>query len=157
MRIEKCHFCSSSVYPGHGTKFVRNDALVFAFCRSKCHKLFKRKRNPRRTRWTKAHRRAAQKELVQDSVHALGTRRSTAERYDRDVYTRAVSALPRVLEIQRKREEHCIADRVLTRREAGKERDAQFLEKHRTLRDEIVSTEKRASTEKTKKRDVLLQ
>ncbi|RSH86982.1 ATPase-activating ribosome biosynthesis protein [Saitozyma podzolica] len=104
MRIEKCYFCSTNVYPGHGTMFVRNDAKTFRFCGSKCHKNFKMKRNPRKVRWTKAFRRANGKEMVIDSTFEFEKRRNVPVRYDRELVATTLKAMERVAEIRAKRE-----------------------------------------------------
>ncbi|KAJ6547633.1 ribosomal protein L24e-domain-containing protein [Mycena capillaripes] len=104
MRIEKCYFCSTSVYPGHGSAFVRNDAKVFRFCTSKCHKNFKMKRNPRKVRWTKAFRKAAGKEMTIDSTIDFEKRRNIPVRYDRELVQTTLKAMKRVSEIKKRRE-----------------------------------------------------
>lgn len=103
--MEKCWFCSSTVYPGHGICFVRNDAKVFRFCRSKCHKNFKMKRNPRKVKWTKAHRRLHGKDLAEDTTFEMERRRNRPEKYNREVVQSTVEALKRIKEIRAKRQE----------------------------------------------------
>ncbi|KAI9498635.1 ribosomal protein L24e-domain-containing protein [Zychaea mexicana] len=104
MHIDRCYFCSGPCYPGHGTMFVRNDSKTFRFCRSKCHKNFKMKRNPRKVRWTKAFRKASGKEMVIDSTFEFEKRRNVPVRYDRNLMATTVKAMKRVQEIRAKRE-----------------------------------------------------
>lgn len=104
MRVYSCHFCSSPVYPLHGIMFVRNDSKEFRFCRSKCHKAFKQRRNPRKLKWTKAFRKAAGKELVVDSTLTFASRRNVPVRYNRDLVATTLKAMSRVEEIRQKRE-----------------------------------------------------
>ncbi len=51
------------------------------FCRSKCFSNFKLKRNPRRTRWTKAFRKASGKDLSVDSVFDFERKRNRPIKY----------------------------------------------------------------------------
>ena len=105
MRIEKCYFCSGPIYPGHGTVFVRNDAKMFRFCRTKCHRLFKAKKNPRKIAWTKAYRKTHGKELVSDPVLSFEKHKDEAVRYNRDLWVDTVQAIDKINEIKNRREE----------------------------------------------------
>ncbi|CAA7400104.1 unnamed protein product [Spirodela intermedia] len=112
MRIEKCWFCSSSIYPGHGIQFVRNDAKIFRFCRSKCHKNFKMKRNPRKVKWTKAYRRVHGKDMTQDSTFELERKRNRPERYDRNVAENTLKAIKKIDKVRVAREARHHAQRM---------------------------------------------
>ncbi|CAN8097248.1 unnamed protein product [Discula destructiva] len=104
MRVETCYFCSRPAYPSKGITFVRNDAKVFRFCRSKCHKNFKMKRNPRKLKWTKAFRKAAGKEMTVDSTLVFGARRNIPVKYDRELMGKTLKAMERISEIRQRRE-----------------------------------------------------
>ena len=77
---------------------------MFRFCRSKCHKSFKAKRNPRKVRWTKAYRKTHGKELVVDPVYEFEKSKDTAVRYDRNVWVNTVQAMERLDKIRSDRE-----------------------------------------------------
>ncbi|EEH07133.1 60S ribosomal protein [Histoplasma capsulatum var. duboisii H88] len=118
MRIETCHFCSQPCYPSKGITFVRNDARTFRFCRSKCHKNFKMKRQPRKLKWTKTHRALHGKEMIVDSsllLSQFAKRRNIPVKYDRNLVAATIKAMERVEEIRQRRE------RVFTKKRlAGK-------------------------------------
>ncbi|BGP13043.1 ATPase-activating ribosome biosynthesis protein [Rhodosporidiobolus nylandii] len=84
--------------------FVRNDAKCFRFCRSKCSKNFKMKRNPRKLKWTKAFRKAAGKEMTVDSTLQFEKRRHVPVRYDRDLVQATVAGMKRIQEVKARRE-----------------------------------------------------
>ncbi|KAL4227809.1 hypothetical protein ACF0H5_013246 [Mactra antiquata] len=130
MRLDKCYFCSSTLYPGHGIQFVRNDCKIFKFCRSKCHKAFKKKRNPRRSRWTKAFRKAAGKDLAVDPSFEFEKRRNVPVKYDRELWSNTVKAMQRISEIKTKRQNQFILNRLKKGKELRKEADKREIEKH---------------------------
>ncbi|XP_077988998.1 putative ribosome biogenesis protein RLP24 [Glandiceps talaboti] len=123
MRVEKCYFCSSPVYPGHGIQFVRNDCKIFKFCRSKCHKAFKKKRNPRKVRWTKAFRKSHGKDLAVDNSFEFERRRQVPTKYKREVWNSTLRAMKRVDEIRIRRQNQFIINRLKKGKELRKEAD----------------------------------
>mmetsp|Transcript_28427 Transcript_28427/g.21234 ORF Transcript_28427/g.21234 Transcript_28427/m.21234 type:complete len:201 (+) Transcript_28427:27-629(+) len=122
MRIEKCYFCSSNVYPGHGVMFVRNDSKTFRFCSSKCNKLFKGKKNPRKLRWTKAYRAAHGKEMTVDPVLEFEQRRNVPTRYNRELMVKTIQAMKKIDEIRTRRQQRFF-DRRMAKAKAKKKAD----------------------------------
>ncbi|CAR25915.1 hypothetical protein ZYGR_0A04880 [Zygosaccharomyces rouxii] len=133
MRIHQCHFCSSPVYPGHGIMFVRNDAKEFRFCRSKCHKAFKQRRNPRKLKWTKAFRKAAGKELAVDSTLTFAQRRNVPVRYNRELVDTTLKAMEKIEDIRKKRERAFYKNRMKGNEEQDFLRDKQLVENNPEL------------------------
>ncbi|KAF2758055.1 hypothetical protein EJ05DRAFT_375730 [Pseudovirgaria hyperparasitica] len=142
MRIETCYFCSQPVYPSKGITFVRNDARLFRFCRSKCHKNFKMKRNPRKLAWTKSFRRAHNKELAVDSTLLFAARRNVPTRYNRDLVAKTLKAMARVAEIRKKRERVFYRRRMAGNKERQRAADRKLVRENQHLlpvgmRDEV--------------------
>ncbi|KAM0253845.1 hypothetical protein ACHAQJ_007129 [Trichoderma viride] len=117
MRIEECSFCGRPAYPSKGITFVRNDGKSFRFCRSKCNRNYKMKRNPRKLKWTKAYRRNAGKEMTVDSTLQFAMRRNEPVRYDRDLVSKTMAAMKRISEIRARRERVFYKKRMSGKRE----------------------------------------
>jgi large subunit ribosomal protein L24e len=91
---------------------------VFKFCRSKCHRGFQKKRNPRKIKWTKAFRKAAGKEMKVDATFEFQKKRNKPVRYDRDLMTATITTMKRVTQIQQAREKRFYENRMRGRKAA---------------------------------------
>ncbi|KAL1117814.1 hypothetical protein AAG570_004129 [Ranatra chinensis] len=133
MRIDVCYFCSSKIYPGHGIQFVRNDCKIFKFCRSKCHRAFKRKKNPRKVKWTKAYRKTVGKELAIDPAFEFERRRNIPIKYDRELWQKTLEAIKKVEGIKNKRQAAYIMQRLRKGREIETQRDIREVQRDLSL------------------------
>jgi len=145
MRVEKCFFCGSPCYPGKGIQFVRNDCKIFKFCRSKCHKNFKKKKNPRKAKWTKAFRKGAGKELAIDPSFEFEKRRNIPVKYDRELWTKTVTAMKRVEEIKTRRQAQFIHDRQKKARAIERQKDVKEVQRDIALIKSPAAGLKRAA------------
>ncbi|XP_063706571.1 probable ribosome biogenesis protein RLP24 [Culicoides brevitarsis] len=133
MRIETCYFCSSKIYPGHGMVFVRNDCKIFRFCRSKCRRAFNKKKNPRKTKWTLAYRKAAGKELTVDPSFEFEKRRNVPVKYSRELWTKTINAIEKVNEIRDRRAGHYVMQRLRKGTEREIHNDIRDVQKNMSL------------------------
>lgn len=121
------------MYPSKGITFVRNDAKPFHFCRSKCHKNFKMKRNPRKLGWTKAFRTAHGKEMVVDSTLAFAARRNAPVRYNRALTQTVLVGMQRVEEVRARRERAFYRQRMAGNRQRQLEADRRLVAENQHL------------------------
>ncbi|KYN22949.1 PREDICTED: probable ribosome biogenesis protein RLP24 [Trachymyrmex cornetzi] len=133
MRIETCYFCSSRIFPGHGIQFVRNDCKIFKFCRSKCHAAFKKKKNPRKVKWTKAYRKTFGKELAVDPSFEFEKRRNVPVKYNRELWSKTVEAMKKVETIRQRRQNLHIMQRLRKGKELEQERDIKEVQRDLSL------------------------
>lgn len=62
------------------------------------------KRNPRKTRWTKAFRKTHGKELSVDTTFEMEKRRNVPTKYNRNLMATTITAMKRTLEIRQRRQ-----------------------------------------------------
>lgn len=106
---------------------------IFKFCRSKCHKAFKKRKNPRKTKWTKAFRKTAGKELTIDPSFEFEKRRNVPVKYNRELWEKTVEAIKRVNEIKEKRSGLYVMERLRKGRQKEIEMDVQDVQKNMSL------------------------
>ena len=115
---------------------------MFRFCRSKCHRNFKAKKNPRKIRWTKAYRKTHEKELVTDPVYDFEKIRNTPIKYNREIWTDTVQAMDKLAKIRKDREDRFFERRMRRAKHDKKEMIKSDLIKHKQLIADPVIREK---------------
>lgn len=154
MRLEKCWFCSATIYPGKGSRFVRGDCKAFNFCRSKCFKLFKLRLNPRKIKWTKISRVFRGKEVAENPINEFEKRMDVPQMYDREKTAEIVETIPKIIALRNKIEAAQTKDRIYSAREKSKEHDVKFMKRYERLLDEekiVIDSQKLSSFHNKKK------
>lgn len=106
---------------------------IFKFCRSKCHAAFKKKKNPRKVKWTKAYRKTVGKDLAVDPSFEFEKRRNIPLKYNRELWQNAIDAMKKVDTIKQKRQNLHIMQRLRKGRELEQERDIKEVQRDLSL------------------------
>lgn len=121
---------------------------IFKFCRSKCHAAFKKKKNPRKVKWTKAYRKTVGKELTVDPSFEFEKRRNTPIKYNRELWSKTVEAMKKVETIRQRRQNLHIMQRLRKGRELQQEVDVKEVQRDLPLiRSPAIGLKKRMREE----------
>jgi len=101
------------------------------------------KHNPRKTKWTKAYRKSAGKEMQMDSTFEFEKRRNTPVRYNRDLVVKTIQAMKIVDRIKEKRKERFHKMRLAAQRAVRKSMAEKEISKHKDLMEGITVPPKR--------------
>jgi len=144
MKIRTCYFCGSSIYPGHGLMFIRNDATEYPLCSSKCRTHFQKRHSPSKSKWTKASRIMRGKELVDRKLESLRARKDVPIKYDRNLMIQTVQAIPRINNIELRRKTLLNERKKLEHYRKHEESLLNFLEKRGVeVSEEILASKDR--------------
>lgn len=123
---------------------------IFKFCRAKCHAAFKKKKNPRKVKWTKAYRKTVGKELAVDPAFEFEKRRNTPVKYNRELWSNAIEAMKKVENIRQRRQNLHIMQRLRKGRELEKERDIKEVQRDLSMiRSPAAGLKERKKLEET--------
>ena len=95
--------------------------------------MFKHKKNPRKTRWTKAFRKTHAKELTLDPTFEFEKKRDAPPKYSRDLWQKTTEAMKKVEEIKSKRQAHFMFKRFQEANEIEKKRDRNIVRKNLSM------------------------
>ncbi len=126
--------------------------------RSKCHKNFSMKRNPKKLRWTKAFRRSTGRELVNDKTLEFEKRRNRPIKYNREVWEKTVKAIRKVEEVKAAREKRMYLRRMMGTRKKNAMDALETIKRHnKVIEGPLANFEKRATEDRLKEKPFTLQ
>ncbi|TPX07306.1 uncharacterized protein E0L32_010803 [Thyridium curvatum] len=108
------------------------------------------KRNPRKLKWTKAHRQHAGKEMTVDSTLLFAARRNVPVRYDRELMAKTLQAIKRVNEVRTRRERVFYKKRMAGKRERELAAARKLVSENEHLLPRLRGSEKRMLAERAR-------